>query len=126
MLKFAIIAVFGGIGSVLRYLLATWCQAKSGTTFPVGTLTVNLIGCVMIGFAGAFFTERLARDEHRLAVMVGLLGGFTTFSSYAWESLMLIDGREFARAAANFALSNGLGLLAVLFAYRVGVRLFGV
>ncbi len=126
MTKLLIIAAFGAIGSVLRYLVSGWCQRLSESAFPSGTLAVNLIGCSVIGLSGAFFFgPRIVREEYRLAVMIGLLGGFTTFSSYAWESFRLIDGGEFGLALWNVVLSNALGLLAVGIAYRVGVRLFG-
>jgi CrcB protein len=88
---------------------------------------VNAVGCVGIGFAGAlFFGPRLVREEYRIAIMIGLLGGFTTFSSFAWESFRLIDEREFGVALGYVVLSNVLGLVAVWFSYRIGVRLVGV
>jgi CrcB protein len=126
MLKLIVVTVFGGIGSLLRYQISGWCQRLSDGSFPVGTLAVNLIGCAVIGFCGALFlSPRLVREEYRIAVMVGLLGGFTTFSTYAWESFRLLDGGEVRLAVLNLVLSNALGFVAVWFAYRVGVRLFG-
>lgn len=126
MSKILIVAVFGGIGSVLRYLLAGWVQRSANTTFPVGTLAVNLTGSVIIGLVGAMlFGPRIFPEEYRLAIMVGLLGGFTTFSSFAWESFRLFDSGQAPAALLNLALSNVLGVLAAGLAYRVGVRLFG-
>lgn len=126
MYKVLIVAVFGGIGSVLRYLIAGWVQRQAGSTFPAGTFAVNLIGCLIIGLAGAaFLGPRIIREEYRVAIMIGLLGGFTTFSSYAWESFLLIDRGRLDVAFWNLALSTVLGILAVGLAYRVGLRLFG-
>jgi CrcB protein len=126
MKRLLIVAVFGGLGSVLRYLVASWVQKQSNTQFPAGTFAVNIIGCGLIGLSGAaFFGSRMVREEYRLAIMVGLLGGFTTFSSYAWESFGLLDQRKLATALWNIALSNVLGLLVVAVAYRVGARIFG-
>jgi CrcB protein len=127
MLKLLLVTAFGGVGSLLRYLVSGWVQRLAGGTFPAGTFAVNLIGCLTIGLCGAlFFGPRLVREEYRLAVMVGLLVGFTTFSSYAWESVALARGGELGATFANVLLSNALGLAAVWASYRVGVRLFGV
>lgn len=125
--KILLIFVFGGVGSVLRYLTAGWAQGKTNIGFPIGTLTVNLVGCALIGFLASLFdSPRLIREEYRAAALVGFLGGFTTFSSFALETFRLANGREFIAAGWNLLLSNGLGLAAVFLAYRIGVRLFGV
>ena len=125
--KLVLIFLFGGIGSVLRYVAAGWAQGKTEGNFPVGTLAVNVIGCAIIGFLASLFdSPRLIREEYRLAAMVGLIGGFTTFSSFALETFRLSNGREFALAGLNVLLSNGLGLLAVFLGYRLGAKLFGV
>ena len=125
--KLLLIFVFGGIGSAARYLTAGWVQNRTNGGFPVGTLAVNLIGCAIIGFLASYFdSPRLIREEYRLATMVGLLGGFTTFSSFALETFKLSNGREFAAAALNVLMSNGFGLAAVFVAYRLGAKLFGV
>lgn len=127
MAKLLIIALCGGVGSVLRYLVSGWCQALSVGAFPLGTLVVNVVGCLLIGFLGAlFFGPFLIRDEYRLALMVGLLGGFTTFSSYSWETLSLANNGQVGVALWNIALSNVLGLGGAWAGYRLGVRLFGV
>ena len=126
-LKLLLIATFGALGSVLRYLLARWAQHVIPVKdFPTGTLVVNLIGCVGIGLSGAYFLgQRPIREEFRLAVMVGLLGGFTTFSAFAWETSRLAASALPASALANVLLSNVLGLACADLAYRLGVRLFG-
>lgn len=126
MLKLLLIAIFGALGSVLRFLLASWAQRLAGGNFPAGTLLVNLLGCLGIGLTGAyFFGPRVVREEFRLAIMVGLLGGFTTFSSYAWESSRLAAGGDHGAALTNLLLSNVLGLACVDVAYRLGTRIFG-
>ena len=71
------------MGAVLRYALSSGAQRLTDTTFPLGTLAVNVIGCLGIGLFGTIFTgSMLAREEVRLAVVVGFLGGFTTFSAF--------------------------------------------
>ncbi len=126
MTKLAFIALGGAGGSVLRYACAGWVQRASGGLFPVGTLTVNVVGCLAIGFFGmALSGPVLMRDEYRLALMVGLFGGFTTFSSFGWETFSLINDGEWWRAGANLMMSNGVGLLAVWVGYRLGERCYG-
>lgn len=122
----AIIALFGGIGSCLRFLMTGWTQSMCSGVFPVGTLVVNVIGCLGIGVVGAFLSSpQLTSEYWRYAVIFGLLGGFTTFSSFAWETLSLANDGQFARALANVALSNILGLLAAWIGFRAGRALAG-
>ncbi len=111
MLKTYLAVMFGGaVGTALRMALAAWCAAKYGEAFPIGTLAVNVIGSFAIGLAAALF------DPHGLArqvVMVGVLGGFTTFSSFSLATLNLLSAGEWGKAAANIVLSVALCLVAV-------------
>ena len=108
---------------MLRYWLAGWGQKLSAGVFPLGTLMVNLAGCLAIGFfATVLAGPLLVREEYRLALLVGLLGGFTTFSTFGYETLALLGDREWGPAALNLVLSNGLGLLAVLVGARLAER----
>ena len=120
-MKIAWIAAGGALGAVLRYLVAGWSQRASGSaTFPWGTLAVNLLGCLSIGALGAVFAgPHRVREEVRVMLLVGILGGFTTYSSFAFETFMLADERQYARALANIVLTNGLCLAAAWLAYRV-------
>jgi CrcB protein len=120
-----IVAAGGAVGASLRYLVSGWLQR--GAVFPWGTLGVNLIGCFLLGFLGAVITgPLLVREEWRLAVLIGLLGAFTTFSTYAWETLLLAEDGRWALAMGNVLLSNGLGLVAVYLGFRLAQRLWGV
>lgn len=125
------ILVGGGTGALLRYVVAgavqrLWAPALAGgaqaaAVFPLGTLLVNLSGCFAIGLLGTLYGGALvAREELRLPIFVGLLGGYTTFSSYGWETLALLQDERWALAAANLLLSNALGLLAVWCGMRLG------
>jgi CrcB protein len=106
-----LVFVGGGIGSVCRYAMATTVQRAFPGPFPLGTFLVNLAGCFAIGVVGALGLERAAiSPEARTFLMVGILGGFTTFSSYAWESLGLLDVKDFARASAYLGGSVVCGL----------------
>jgi len=121
-MKIAFIAVGGGVGAVLRYGLAGWAQglaAASLATFPIGTLAVNLLGCLLIGCGAAAFAEPgIVREEYRLLLLVGLLGGFTTFSTFGLETFELLRERQWAWAAAYVGLSNVGGIAAVIVGYR--------
>ncbi len=113
------VALGGGLGAMGRLALAVWVQRLAGGTFPVGTLTVNLAGCLAIGFLGALVTGPLPlREELRLGLLVGVLGGFTTFSTFGWETVTLLEDGDWARAFANVALSNALGIAGVWLGLR--------
>lgn len=122
--KLLLIGAGGAAGAIARYLLSGWVTRG---TFPLGTLTVNGLGCLLIGFLGAVLTGPwLMREEYRFAITVGFLGGLTTFSTYAFETLSLAGDRQWAHAAVNVLLNNGLGLVAVWFGYRLAERIYGV
>jgi fluoride exporter len=126
MLKIAMIAMGGAVGSVLRYAGTGLAQKISSGGFPIGTLTVNVAGCLVIGWVFAMLSgPLLVREEIRVGVMVGLLGGFTTFSTYALETFSLANDGQRTAAIANILLSNGLGLAAVWIAFRLGQRYYG-
>jgi CrcB protein len=127
MFKLVIIAAGGAVGAVLRYAISGWVQKFANGSFPAGTLFVNMLGCLLIGFAGAFLAgPHLVREEYRVALLVGLLGAFTTFSTFGWETFALANAGQMWLAAANIVLSNGVGLVAVWFGYRLAEKWFGV
>jgi CrcB protein len=126
MLKWLLIAAGGGLGSVLRYLISGWGQRLIQTPFPLGTLTVNLIGCLLIGFLNALFARVLIREEYRIALLAGVLGGFTTFSSFGWETFALLNDAAYWRAVLNIMASVLLGLVCVWLGYRIGEQIIGV
>src|SRR4051812_48740524 len=100
----------GLLGTLSRYWLSGWIDTKFGQSFPVGTLAVNLAGCLFAGFLFHSLTERYLVDPVlRASVLVGFLGGFTTFSSYAIQSLTLMRDGEVFLATMNILLSNAGG-----------------
>ena len=126
MLKLGLIAAGGAAGALLRYAVSGSAQKLTSGTFPLGTLCVNVIGCVLIGFFGAFFAgPHLVREEYRVALLVGLLGAFTTFSTFGWETVSLVNAGQLWQAGLNIALSNGAGLVSVVLGYRLGTKWFG-
>jgi fluoride exporter len=107
------VALGGGLGATARYLLGGWVVARLGGAFPFHTLLINLSGSLAIGALLVLLTERLVADPAwRLLLVVGFLGGYTTFSSYTFEALSLAEEGDWLAAMAYVLGSNGLGLLA--------------
>jgi len=102
------------LGGVARYLVSLWSAERWGSDFPYGTLLVNVTGALLIGFGLTLLLATLRLNPAwRLLLITGCLGGYTTFSSYAWEALTLAQAGDYARAAAYVVGSNLLGLAAV-------------
>jgi fluoride exporter len=126
MLKWLLIALGGAVGSMLRYAIQGWVQRLSSGSFPTGTLAVNILGCLLLGWLSGYFAgAQLVREEYRIGLTVGLLGGFTTFSTFGYESFSLANDGEVRLALANIVLSCALGFLAVWLGYRMAERWFG-
>ncbi len=113
MLRLAGIAIGGAIGALLRYGLTDFISKKIASGFPWGTLGVNLLGCFVIGFLWEIFSNTLVAPHWRAFVLIGILGAFTTFSSYGLESINLLRDGQIKLASANILLSNGLGIVLV-------------
>lgn len=113
MLNLLAVAGGGALGAVLRYGLANGLYAWFGRSFPIGTLAVNVIGSLLIGFLYVLLIERLAvAVEWRSALLVGVLGSFTTFSSFSLETLQLLEESGAMPALWNILLNVCLCLLA--------------
>jgi len=123
-----ILIFFGsGLGGIFRYALQGWFQRFANASFPLGTLVVNVVGCVLIGFLTALFTGPvLIREEYRVGLTIGILGGFTTFSAFGLETFALANAGQFWFAVLNVVFSCGLGFVAVWIGYRVAEYFFGV
>lgn len=117
----ALIALGGAAGSVLRYLVGGVVQHLSPRGFPVGTLSVNVLGCLLIGVLAQLFLNAQTSGPLRALLMVGFCGGFTTFSAFSHETAGLIEGGEYARGAAYILLSVTL-CIAATFAGMGAVR----
>jgi CrcB protein len=126
MSKVVLIFVGSGLGGVCRYALSGWAQRLGNGSFPLGTLMVNLVGCLVIGFLSAAFAGRwLVREEYRIAIIVGVIGGFTTFSAFGVETFALLNDGQYVPAVANVAASVVFGLSAVWIGYRLAERWLG-
>ena len=120
MYKIFLIGIAGLAGTLARYSLSGWADRWWGGTFPFGTMIVNLIGCLAIGFLFHATEEKYLIDPAvRSAVLVGFLGGFTTFSSFAVQSFNLLRDGEAFLASANILVSNILGLILVWIGYAI-------
>lgn len=123
-MRYLLIGLGGAVGSMLRYAVTVSLQG-GGARFPAGTLAVNLIGCFAIGaLAELSDTRGLLSPDMRGLLMVGLLGGFTTFSAFAHETLNAARADDYLTVAGNVLLSVGLGLAAVWLG-RGAAGLFG-
>ena len=107
------IAAGGAIGAVMRFGVSNGVHTLFGRDFPYGTLTVNVLGSMLIGFCYITMLERLSLGpEWRAFIIIGILGAFTTFSAFSIETFNLIESGEMIKAAANILLSVVLCLLA--------------
>ena len=106
MTRILAIAAGGAIGALLRYWTSTAVHARLGTAFPYGTLLVNMIGSLLMGFLYIWLLERMVEGTVlRAFLLVGLLGAFTTFSTFSLETLNLFESGQAARALANIVAS---------------------
>ena len=118
--RLLLVGLGGFFGTLLRYWLSGVIARRYGETFPLGTLTVNAIGCFLAGFIFYFLYERFLTDPiSRSVVFIGLLGGFTTFSSYGLQTFTLLRDGEFFLALLNIGVSNILGLTLIWFGYSL-------
>ena len=122
MQRLLLVGLGGFVGSSLRFLVSGWVHRLApAATFPWGTLVVNVVGCLVIGLAHGLAESRaLFGPGARLFLFIGLLGGFTTFSTLALETLSLGRDAETARALANLGLHLLLGLTAVWLGHQIG------
>ena len=103
------------VGANLRYALSVWVARQWGAAFPYGTLLINISGSFAIGVVMVLLTTRFSGGEAwRLVLVTGLLGGFTTFSSFSYETYMLLVSGSWLAAGLNMLASVGLGLVGVV------------
>ncbi len=118
------IGLGGAVGAVLRFMVSTGVHRFAGRDFPYGTLSVNILGSLLMGFLYILLIERLSLGtEWRAVLLVGLLGAFTTFSTFSIETLNLIENGELIKAGINIVLSVSLCLLAAWLGVFAGRQL---
>lgn len=115
MLNVLLVGAGGFVGSIGRYLLSGWVQnAVRQAWLPYGTLAVNVVGCLLIGLISGLAENReVFRPETRVLLLIGVLGGFTTFSTFGYETFNLARDGEWVKAAGNVTAQVVLGFLAV-------------
>lgn len=119
--KIILLSLAGAIGTLARYGLSGLIQRSSSAAFPWGTLVVNMTGCFLAGLFWSLSDSRWAvSGETRIIVLIGFLGAFTTFSAMILETGMLLRSTEWAAAAANLAIQNGVGLVVLLAGMALG------
>jgi CrcB protein len=118
----AAVAAGGAVGSVLRFLV-TQQMLRYGTSFPYGTLLVNVVGSLLIGLFARMFMSPDANVVTRAALTVGFCGGFTTFSTYSAELILLLEQGRTLRALVYMLGSTSLALVATLAGLSLGARL---
>lgn len=114
------VAAGGAIGSALRFAIAQFTLNRWGSSFPWGTLTVNLAGSLLIGLCWQLFDKWQISPNQRLFLFVGIFGGFTTFSSYTLETLRLLQAERLQLGLVYMASSNITGLTAVYLGSLLG------
>ena len=119
------IAIGGGLGAVSRYLMVSAVQAAVPGFKPLGTMAVNVLGCLLVGMVMAWMVRinEIGSPLHFLLV-TGILGGFTTFSAFGYETVSLLEERQLAGAFWNVAGNLGLGMSAVFLGLQL-VAWFG-
>jgi CrcB protein len=122
-LRLLLIALFGAIGTLARYGLQGVVQYRATSAFPYGTLLVNLSGCFLLGLIGQFTLNRLViSPDWRVAIAVGFFGGYTTFSSFGWETAKMLEDGEWLRATTYVVASVVAGLLLSVAGIRLANR----
>lgn len=121
MQKLLVLGLAGGLGSLCRYGLSGLVQRLAGASFPLGTFAVNVLGCFLFGLVWGALEDRVGLNpEIRLIALTGFMGAFTTFSTFAFESMSLIQHAQWPAALANVAGQTVLGLVMILAGTALG------
>lgn len=121
MVRLLFIGAGGAIGAISRYLVSGWVHSFMGASFPWGTFAVNMIGSLLIGFFAGIVEEVSFSQNVKLFIFMGLLGSFTTFSTFSYENFQMMRDSEYGFIAANVGASVILGL-AMVFAGMIMAR----
>ena len=120
-LRIIFLVAFGGAGTLARYGMDGWIQHRTGSGFPYGILTINLLGCLLLGAIGQYGLSHISMSpDLRIGLTTGLMGGFTTFSTFGWDSVRMLEQGEWERALTYIGASVIGGLLAMMLGMRLG------
>jgi CrcB protein len=118
--RILLLIIFGAAGTLARYGLDGWIQYRTGAVFPVGTLTINLLGCFLLGGIGQFGLTHIAvPPDLRIGLTIGLMGGFTTFSTFGWETAHMREDGQWLRALLYVSASVVGGIIGILSGMRL-------
>jgi CrcB protein len=121
------VAVGGALGCISRYYLTAFIQQRAGPSFPVGTLLINVTGSFLLGFIMRYALQSGAvSPETRMLLTSGFCGGYTTFSTYSYESAMMLDDGEYGRAALYIGSSVVLALVGTFLGFAAANRLLAL
>ena len=119
--RIILLMLLGAAGTLARYGLDGWIQNRLGAAFPAGTLTINVLGCFLLGVIGQYSLTHLSvPPEWRIGMTTGMMGAFTTFSTFGWESVRMVQTGEWAKAALYIGASLLVGLVAMILGMRLG------
>ncbi len=122
--KYLLIGLGGGVGSIARYVASRVVYHTVGESFPYGTLAVNIVGCLLIGFLMSFMQERLTvNSNYRFILIIGFLGGFTTFSSFSFETFELMRSGSVGASLLNVGYNVAGCLASTWGGYIIGKNL---
>ncbi len=117
------IGMGGFIGAIMRFLLSSFVQKSADTFFPIGTLSVNVLGSFLIGFLALYFEQHIA-PEYRALVITGFLGALTTFSTFSYETVLLIETSAYMKAIANIMINMIFSIGATVIGMMVYKKFF--
>ena len=119
------IALGGGLGAIARYVLGGWVQVATGATFPWGTLLINVSGSLLLGFLYVLLEGSPAAREWRAFVGIGFCGGYTTFSTFSYETARLLQDGQLGRAGTYILASALLSIAGALVGFRLASAVLG-
>ncbi len=119
--KLLYLGLAGAAGTLARFWLSGVIQKNVSTEFPLGTVVVNLAGCLLFGLVWAILESRISLSgQMRIVVFLGFFGAFTTFSTFAFETSQLLDESQWLWAAGNILVQNTLGIIAMITGLTLG------
>lgn len=117
------IGIGGFIGAIMRFLLSSLVQKSADTFFPIGTLSVNVLGSFLIGFLALYFEQHIS-PEYRALLITGFLGALTTFSTFSYETVLLIESSAYVKAMANIMINVIFSIGATMIGMLVYKKIF--